>query len=100
MTKELCGERLTNPARSFRTEADTKGRTPGRLIGKTRQNQERSPGILTSVAGAFEEFDRHRAAIDRVNNPPGLMAEATRRPTGDHLQMPAQTQIFLVINIH
>lgn len=84
MTKELCREGLTVTAGSFRREADTESRTPGRLIGKPGQNQERSAGILTAIAGAFEELDRHRAAVERMNNPPGLMAEATRRPAGDN----------------
>lgn len=100
MPNELCKEGLTGPARSLWTEAHTKSRTPGRLIGKTRQNEECAASILPAVAGALKEFNRHRATVECVNNPFGLMAEATRRPAGDHRQMPAQAEIFFEVDIH
>ena len=72
-------------------ELHAAGRTPGGLVGEARQDEE---GAAAVPAGSGEEPDRHRTAVEAVDDPLRLLAEAAFGPTGNDRQVAAQTFVF------
>lgn len=77
-------KKLAMPMLPLRAEANAEARTPGGLIGKTRQNQKSPAGIFPTITGTFLKLDRDRATVEGVDDPPGLIAESAFGPTSNH----------------